>query len=68
MKINDFLTGDNEIIVIDNFLNEEDIEKIQNEVLNSKFSWHSQDTTHPPQYEYVKLNDDHSYEAPFLWR
>jgi len=66
MKINDFLTGDNEIIVIDNFLNEEDIEKIQNEVLNSNFSWHSQDTTHPPQYEYVKLNDDHSYEAPFF--
>ena len=67
MKINQFLTGDNEIIVIDEFLDEENIKKIQDEVLNPEnFSWFAQDATAPPEYDYNKLNDENSYEAPFF--
>ena len=66
MKINNFLINDNEIIVIDNFLNEENIKKIQKEILDPYFSWYYQDITMPFQNDYVKLNDKHSYEAAFF--
>lgn len=66
MKINNFLIDDNEIIVIDDFLDDENIEKIQKELLDSNFNWHQQDATAPPGYEYSKLNDDNSYESHFF--